>query len=273
MTRKPPPKLYKYQPYNTQTLDNLKNRVLWFSKPANFNDPFDCAIGGFEISEITQNDWQAIFDKYRERAVAKGTRAKVKFDADFSQEGRPNEKFKSATVKSTRNFRPDPKEAEHFRNKRGVACFSEKVDDILMWAHYADGHRGFCIEFDTTYDPFTRAFPVNYSDAFPTLNPKHILVDGQSDPMMAIITNKSTGWSYEKEWRIFRKEGDTEYTVKPEALTGIYFGCEMSYVHIEIIALILRNSPTQLYKTVRSNREFKVSFKAVEYTPHNYNKK
>ena len=33
--------------------------------------------------------------------------------------------------------------------ERGVCCFSEKKDDILMWSHYADGHKGFCLEFIT----------------------------------------------------------------------------------------------------------------------------
>ena len=27
----------------------------------------------------------------------------------------------------------------------GVSCFSEKPDDMLMWSHYADSHKGFCV--------------------------------------------------------------------------------------------------------------------------------
>ncbi len=41
--------------------------------------------------------------------------------------------------------------------QRGVACFSAKVDDILRWSHYADGHRGSCLEFDTGLEPFSKA--------------------------------------------------------------------------------------------------------------------
>jgi hypothetical protein len=29
-----------------------------------------------------------------------------------------------------------------------ISCFSETGDNLLMWAHYADGLRGFCVEFD-----------------------------------------------------------------------------------------------------------------------------
>ena len=30
-----------------------------------------------------------------------------------------------------------------------LVCLSEKYNNILMWAHYADNHRGFVIEYDT----------------------------------------------------------------------------------------------------------------------------
>ena len=30
----------------------------------------------------------------------------------------------------------------------GIRCFSATYNNILMWSHYADGHRGLCIEFD-----------------------------------------------------------------------------------------------------------------------------
>lgn len=29
-----------------------------------------------------------------------------------------------------------------------VTCFSESNDDTLMWSHYAEGHTGFCVEYD-----------------------------------------------------------------------------------------------------------------------------
>ncbi len=265
MTLKPPPKLYKYQPYTVQTIDNLKNRLLWFSKPGKFNDPFDCKIS-FKIQEMTQDYLQLLFEKVRNQE-----HNKLAFDAKFSQEGRPNDNFKSEVVSNSDKFFSDY--VNGMIQHQGVACFSEKVDDILMWAHYADGHRGFCLEFDTTYDPFPKAFPVTYSDALPTLNPTDILIRNLYDPMMAIMTTKSSGWSYEKEWRIFHNEGDKKYVVEVPALTGVYFGCAMPFIHIEIIALILRGSPTQLYEMKRSKKEFKVSFKPVDYKPFDYSKK
>lgn len=36
----------------------------------------------------------------------------------------------------------------HYIDSARISCFSKRVDNLLMWSHYADGLRGFCIEFD-----------------------------------------------------------------------------------------------------------------------------
>lgn len=265
MTQKIPPRLYKYQSYNVQTLDNLKNRCLWFSKPEKFNDPFDCTIVPV-IEEMSRDDWQVHFDKFRMKASNK-----VDFDAKYLQKGRPNDNFKSFTIEESR--KTIQKQKNIMLQKRGIVCLSEKVDDNLMWGHYADGHRGFCLEFDTTYEPFSKAFQVIYSDTFPTLNPAGVLVRRNLKQLMSNSITKSSEWSYEKEWRLFHMEGDKKYIIDVAALTGVYFGCAMPFVHEEVIALILAGSPTQLYEMKRSEKEFKAIFEAVDYTAYDYSKK
>ncbi|MCY4558093.1 MAG: DUF2971 domain-containing protein [Chloroflexi bacterium] len=46
-------------------------------------------------------------------------------------------------------------ECEHYqpplkrmREEMRIACFGSQLDNLLMWSHYADGLRGFCIVFD-----------------------------------------------------------------------------------------------------------------------------
>lgn len=36
----------------------------------------------------------------------------------------------------------------HIIDGARISCFSKNADNLLMWSHYADGLRGFCIEFD-----------------------------------------------------------------------------------------------------------------------------
>src|SRR5437870_5816759 len=38
----------------------------------------------------------------------------------------------------------------------GAFCLTEKPDDLLMWAHYADHHRGAILEFDQKHEFFNR---------------------------------------------------------------------------------------------------------------------
>jgi hypothetical protein len=83
-----PPKLYKYQPYTTQSLDNLKNRQLWFSKPSRFNDPFDCAIH-FEVAYQTEKEWGDLYEVYRKEIPDKRS-----FDKKYLTKGKVNQLFK-----------------------------------------------------------------------------------------------------------------------------------------------------------------------------------
>ncbi|ROT94445.1 DUF2971 domain-containing protein [Histidinibacterium lentulum] len=37
---------------------------------------------------------------------------------------------------------------QEMRDGVRIACFGSQRDNLLMWSHYADGLRGFCIVFD-----------------------------------------------------------------------------------------------------------------------------
>lgn len=54
-----PPYLYKYESFSTQSLQNLKNQVIYFGSPLNFNDPYDCALLP-SIKNITEDDFERL---------------------------------------------------------------------------------------------------------------------------------------------------------------------------------------------------------------------
>ena len=124
----PPPKLYKYQPYNTQTLDKCKDRRIWFSKPASFNDLFDGQMG-YNIEQVTDEEWKNL---QRRSLEGNGLRGVLILMVDHLINGKPNDVYKAKVLdgyKLARHIKIDEVK-EH-----GVACFSEQVDNILMWAH------------------------------------------------------------------------------------------------------------------------------------------
>src|ERR1700690_3587064 len=118
-----------------------------------------------------------------------------------------------------------------------------------MWSHYADGHRGLCLEFDTIYLPFNdpqKLKKVIYSNDRPVLNPVEFLIKDRIE-ITPLIT-KSKKWKYEKEWRLITRNGNTAIEYNSRALTGIYFGCSMLDDQKRKIATMPANSAAHLYQ-------------------------
>ncbi|MFC0340241.1 DUF2971 domain-containing protein [Paracoccus niistensis] len=97
---------------------------------------------------------------------------------------------------------------------RDLLCFSlsERMDSPPMWAHYADNNAGFVVAFNTENIWFrqrkngekTRLQKVVYFDG---------KIDEPLDNPQAAFISKTTDWSYEREWRLYIKEGQADLTV------------------------------------------------------------
>ena len=110
---------------------------------------------------------------------------------------------------------------------RGMVCFSFKWSNPVLWAHYADKHKGICLGFDVP-DEFVR--PVEYVDRrrpFPTET------DDPIEIALIWIFTKFSGWRYEDECRIFAnldQEEDGNYFAdfkeSKMVLREVILGCE-----------------------------------------------
>lgn len=135
----------------------------------------------------------------------------------------------------------DPENAKKLLEKLGrdLLCFSlsERMDSPPMWAHYADNNAGFVVAFDTENAWFhqrksgekTRLQKVAYFDGK--------LDEPLENPQAAFIS-KTTDWAYEREWRLYIKNGEADLTVgnaddpiqllkfPPEAVDRIILGAK-----------------------------------------------
>jgi len=260
----PPPRLYKYQPFNAQSLANLKNASIWFSAPTAFNDPFDCALPIVDPARLTENDFQRALE------YVKGRRTMTaELIAEMCPDGKPSQRFREVILKSIDSIYSARRKLQ--TTGRGVACFSAKPLDITMWSHY----RGFCLEFDTSIEPFSKAFHVRYSETFPYVNPVDLLVepdhdDSENELLVALVLTKAPCWNYEEEWRVMHMEPSTLFTYDYRALTGIYFGAAMPYAHKEILSLVLHGAPTTAYEVLQDDQGFALHAKVVTYQPFEY---
>ena len=254
-----PSHLYKYQSFSTQTLRNLQRRQIWFSKPEQFNDPFDCTATLARF-QFTRHQIQQLYTELRNNYQNPQL-----FDRRYSNDiGGLEKHIRNSLEKALKGHWAS-------RKDRGIACLSETCENLLMWSHYSSAHRGFCLEFDTRFKPFDKGSPVVYQKHMPVLDTADVLFGGQSDdPIQALFLTKLELWSYEKEWRILHAKGNTAYGYGVDALTGIYFGSEMNESHREIIMLILHGSSTRLYQMKRDDKEFRINANLVDYTPPDY---
>jgi hypothetical protein len=255
-----PPRLYKYEPFSAQSLENLKNQVIYFGSPLQFNDPYDCALFP-SIREPSDPDVEAIRSHYLTRETLP---AQVRRDFETT----PTPELRVVLLRIGKGVLEQ--EIEKFVSERGVSCFAERPNNLLMWSHYAGHHRGFCLEFRTDSEAFRKVRPVTYADKMPEFDLKAMLCDGDFDQILDLYSTKSTDWKYEREWRCIHDKGGTAYTYDAEALTGVYFGARAPVTSIEIAALILagQNEHVQLWRGARSKTEFSVVFDPVTYTPY-----
>jgi hypothetical protein len=175
-----------------------------------------------------------------------------------------NDPFESLHLDDETIAHPDrpPARASLVEASLRVCSLSEDHQDLLMWGHYADRHRGFCIRFDFTRDPkiCKLLFPVEYKPTIPEI------VTDNSDAITAARVGtlvKADKWSYEREWRIIGNvPEDQALTTElfldyaPEAISGIIFGVRMSDLHKTLIRKLLRDHSVNFMQAVRRDDSF-----------------
>jgi len=245
--------LYKYQPANEKTIANLEHQILWFSKPSTFNDPYDCAIT--PVVDLSDEECEEWFDSCWKRAITE--------DSKIFYEQNKNNKVKAARerLEDEAHILLDEKKRE-ILSSWGVACFAEQKDVMLMWSHYADGHKGFCLKFDTSADFFRNLLPINYIKEFPSVNIGQALLGKEfPDILRPMIKTKARYWKYEREWRALRPVGGQGYSYETNCLKGVYFGVAIDSHYKQLIKQIMQGSSTALYDMVKSEEKFHLGWR------------
>lgn len=249
-----PEKIYKYEPMTIQALANLKSNSIYFNSPSNFNDPFDCNMA-LEVSPPYLDEIPFIKKFLLEET--QGTKG------ESTIEGLSEGEIAAMGMVMAQNYMRDRK-AWAF-SSYGICCFSETNDNLLMWSHYASSGKGFCLEFDSSREPFDKIRRVKYTSKQLKVNFSRLFSVDQLYLLNALFCTKSNDWKYEKEWRIFNKDARQAESYPASSLTGIYLGPEVEETYAEIVHLIARkqNPRVRIYKGTRSSESYKVVFSEV----------
>ena len=136
-----------------------------------------------------------------------------------------------------------------------------------MWSHYAEDHKGLCIEFDRNESnglgDKSKTRKVNYTKNYPTLNAKALLdAKDTENSLMRVLYTKSEFWSYEQEWRMFSSKGNKTNSV-PGKIKSITFGVKASDMNIDIIKQLISDKEVNLYRAVLKESEFGIKLEKI----------
>ncbi|MEO8148309.1 MAG: DUF2971 domain-containing protein [Bacteroidia bacterium] len=120
------------------------------------------------------------------------------------------------------------------------------MSEILMWSHYADNHKGVCIEWDIDESKNKGSyFEIKYNNDISVLNEIELHNSGHlrlnSNTNGKFMYSKFKNWEYEEEIRIIKIEEDLNkkgvYGDFSGELTAIYFGKNSTDDDIELVKL------------------------------------
>ncbi|SFS83661.1 Protein of unknown function [Zhouia amylolytica] len=149
----------------------------------------------------------------------------------------------------------------------GIYSLSKTFKDELLWAHYADSHRGFCIEYDlellaNSYKSFeTFSFPVIYNKKPPEYGIRDINNTKSEQIVQKLAGYKSKRWQYEQEHRIVTGFYG-EHPYEPSCLKSIYFGLNMNEKEKELMIDRLKGRNVQFYQIIQKHNSYE--FDAVK---------
>ena len=222
MTQDIPEILYKYRDYgNKYHRKVIDDNEIYFAAPNEFNDPFDSAIPfRYDPKDLTPEN---LFLKLTELAEKKNPEWTTQQIHEFAYQ-KQNEKliFDENHVDKQNQIRQ-----ENFNKTFRIFSLSKEKNNFLMWSHYSDSHKGFCIGYNSK-----RLFeqtkgqlgPILYDTEFPLFR----LFDESFEHFVKYVYTKSDIWSYESEYRIMRQASFGKTLVlEKDTIEEIIFGIKM----------------------------------------------
>lgn len=236
-------RLYKYRPDNDHTLDILRNNELYFSFVEEFNDPFDCRVNF--LLPRNKIEWEDHVKKHNipDALARQAIKAleQINFDSEKIIKLYEKTNFKTITL----------------------CCLSEVEDNILMWSHYSNSHRGICIGFETiidqnslcikTDDPtlnthdnpvYHKTIPIDKVEYKINYPEPYDFLTGNHHDLYKFFKTKSIAWQYERERRItmpYRDVNKRLIKYDKSALKEVILGCKTTNEFKQQVISLIKN--------------------------------
>lgn len=266
--------LYKYRNCSDSdcSIENLKNSVVWCSTLDNYNDPYE---GYSTISFLPCfKAFLSRTNKYNKEYL--NSIGNIDELINFIKKECPltHDKAKEFLNYHKKIFEKKRKMYRDMNIQSTAICsFSEENNNGLMWAHYSDSHKGFCIAYDTEQMQ-NNLYKVNYAKKIFNITDEFVKALKSNENYVAnnnlaiqMCTQKDIIWEYEKEWRIIFSEIDKNpeipsanqenkgflYNLTPKA---VYLGSKMKNNKKEQIVKIAKEQNLDIYEMEMDNDNY-----------------
>jgi Protein of unknown function (DUF2971) len=270
--------LFKY--CGARGVDILQSLRLKVSPPNQFNDPFEFLPKvDFCIDETAMK--RVMTDRDLLRSEWEQSGLQIPFDDFVATMRAMSENVGEHVARARRGFQDlalhRQSDLVDFISKTyALACYSEISDNLLMWSHYTDLHRGIVVGFDLKNSFFSQAtnlMPVSYrSDRVSARYGSEGFAFDEHE--LSVVRVKSLAWSYEREWRqrfelkdctkVDNADGTPCYyvTIPSDAIASVTFGVRCP-PETETIVRELKKQPDlqhlRLRRALLHERDFKLN--------------
>lgn len=169
---------------------------------------------------------------------------------------------------------------EFCTNATKFVSLSRNYTNILMWSHYADSHKGFCIGFSRQNNYFKAAESVRYRRYRSNLNGASIDSATPNSITKMVALEKAIDWAYEEEERLFLVDVTINSQVvgidlwgqevllnkfPQNTIASIYFGlrADESLKKEALNIVAQQNLKAELFQAKRKVNEFAIEFRQI----------
>lgn len=200
--------IYKYRSFSINNLKALRENEIWFSHGVKFNDPFDCSMNVPLTLLSTESVREFIIANPVNKSLFEWAKKSEKIlDLVVKEQIDKSIKMMNSKELDKHALNPIAEIVTQALVRSFVCCFSNESINPLLWSHYSDSHRGFCIRFKK--DALLKDLsPADHGNVKYINEPINLMysVYKEGNPAKDIIFCKSDVWAYETEYRLVHSD-------------------------------------------------------------------
>jgi len=162
-------------------------------------------------------------------------------------------------------FIPFQKDIDEYFNKVGILSLCKENTNLVMWSHYADNHKGYCVEYNLNSNIINQLNFENEDEVFlMKVEYEDTPLDFLSLPsnFQFYLRRKSKLWEYESEVRyISSKKGI--HKIPSDSIKAIYLGANINQIVKETIFKLCTEKKINLYQSTLLKNSYALKFEKI----------